>query len=92
MAQAKTKFVVEIIPIAGAGYHQERWRIHIRGGESDYSQAWNLAEAFRCGRTLAAFLIAKGAHIVQVYKRDKEGKWREERTYPRSADPRSSKG
>ena len=92
MAQAKTKFVVEIIPIAGAGYHQERWRIHIRGGESDYAQAWNLEEAFRCARTVAAYLISKGAYMVQVMKRDRAGKWREELTYPRAHDPRSSKG
>lgn len=88
----RDKFVIELTPIKGAGYHQARWHVHIRGGASDYYQAWNLAEAFRTARTVALELIKNGAYMVQVLKRDKLGKWREERTYPRAHDPKKSRG
>ena len=73
-------------------------RVEIKKGRNGWTAKSKNGRAFATGRTKAAVVkkaaakARKSTRPVTLRIRGRNGRVQEERTYPRSADPKSSKG
>lgn len=71
---------------------QRRWRVDVDMGEQGYLESFNIKWFAVLYARRKANEMATPERPVSLRIKNRKGRYQEERTYPRSADPRRTKG
>ena len=88
----RKKLVFDIKHIKGSKRGEMHYVIFMRGDPAEWAKTSTLDEAKILTRGWALLFIEAGVGMVQVYVRDSKGRFYQDITLPKSADPKSSKG